>query len=141
PGGSVLSRGAVLLAETLHPAGRVDQLLLARVERVAVGADIRGDLALGGTSRESVATGAFHHGRGVYGMDVFLHRCLEFELACKYIGFRPQDTSCLQFGAFDSPRPQPITWTQPPPSPERVARMIRLAPPTHPRVFSCFLLP
>src|SRR5438105_5932209 len=38
---------AVLLAEALNPAGLVDQLLLARIEGVAVRADVEVDLAVG----------------------------------------------------------------------------------------------
>src|SRR5215210_3375856 len=63
--------GAAL--EALHAATRVDQLLLARVERVAVGADLHVDLRLGRAGRELVAAGAADVSLDVLGMDVGLH--------------------------------------------------------------------
>ena len=47
-------------AEAVDAAARVDELLLARVERVAVGADLHVDIRLRGTGRELVAAGAAH---------------------------------------------------------------------------------
>src|SRR3954447_22947305 len=63
--------GAAL--EALHAATRVDQLLLARVERVAVRADLHVDLGLGRAGRELVAAGAADVSLDVLGMDVGLH--------------------------------------------------------------------
>src|SRR3954447_4100764 len=59
--------------EPLDAAAGVDQLLPARVERMAVGADLHVDLALGRTGRELVAAGAAHVRFGVLGMDSLLH--------------------------------------------------------------------
>src|SRR5215208_1557530 len=64
--------GAAL--EALHAATRVDQLLLARVERVAVGADLHVDLGLGRARRELVAAGTADVSLDVLRMDVNLHR-------------------------------------------------------------------
>src|SRR3954452_23598713 len=63
--------GAAL--EALHAATRVDQLLLARVERMAVRADLHVDLRLGRAGRELVAAGAADVSLDVLGMDVGLH--------------------------------------------------------------------
>ena len=49
---------AQLALEALDASAGVDQLLLAGVERVAVGADLHVDVALGGTSHELVPAGA-----------------------------------------------------------------------------------
>src|SRR3954452_6146071 len=68
--GAALS-GAAL--EALHAATRVDQLLLARVERVAVGADLHVDLVLGRARRELVAARTADVGLDVLRMDVGLH--------------------------------------------------------------------
>src|SRR3954471_20280590 len=59
--------------EALHATTRVDQLLLAGVERMAVGADLHVHVALGGTRNELVPAGAAHGGLCVLGMDVGLH--------------------------------------------------------------------
>src|SRR6185295_12312364 len=61
-----------LALEALDPAAGVDQLLLARVERVAVAADLHLDLRLGGAGGELRAARAPHVGLDVLGMDVCL---------------------------------------------------------------------
>src|SRR5918999_3808927 len=61
-------------AEALDAATGVDQLLAARVDRVAVRADLDVKLGLGGAGPELVAAGAAHVRRPVLGMDVGLHR-------------------------------------------------------------------
>ena len=63
----------VLLAEPLHAASRVEQTLLARVERVAFGADVSADVGDRGTRLKLVPAGAMHSGGCVLGMDVGLH--------------------------------------------------------------------
>lgn len=63
----------VAALEPLHPAPRVDQLLLPRVEGVAGRADLHVDLRLGGPGLEGVPAGAPHHGLDVFGMDPLLH--------------------------------------------------------------------
>jgi hypothetical protein len=62
-----------LLTEPLDAARRVDEALLARVERVALRADVGVNLRLRRTSLECIAAGALHSGRGVLGMDVGFH--------------------------------------------------------------------
>src|SRR3954470_6086361 len=64
--------GAAL--EALHATAGVDQLLLARVERVAVGADLHVDPALGRARRELVAARAAHVSLDVLRVDFGLHR-------------------------------------------------------------------
>ena len=46
---------AVLLVELVHAAAGIDELLLAGVERVALGADFNRDVLLGGTGLNHVA--------------------------------------------------------------------------------------
>src|SRR5438093_6759111 len=71
-GGGLAALGVATL-EALHAPAGVDQLLLARVERVAVRADLHAELGLRGTGLERIATGAVHRGRHVLGMDSLLH--------------------------------------------------------------------
>src|SRR6185369_16101646 len=67
------SRNIVSLAEALDAAGGINQLLLAGVERVALRADLGGDLGLGGTALELVSAQALHGDFVVFGMDAFFH--------------------------------------------------------------------
>lgn len=66
---------AVASLEASHTTTGVQNLLLAGVEGVAVGADLGADLAalLGAAGLERVATGAAHRGGHVVGVDVLLH--------------------------------------------------------------------
>src|SRR5437773_3636298 len=59
--------------EPLHAAPGVDELLLARVEGVAVRADLDAKLRLGGTRGERVPAGTVHRGHDVFGVDSLLH--------------------------------------------------------------------
>src|SRR5690348_858501 len=68
-----LGAGLVLLAEALHAACGVDETLLAREERVALGAHVGMDLGDRGARLEGVAARALHDCGGVLGMDVGLH--------------------------------------------------------------------
>ena len=61
------------LVETINTSTGVDQLLLAGVERVALGADLNADVLLGGTGRKDVATGTADGSLFVVGMDAFSH--------------------------------------------------------------------
>ena len=61
------------LVETINTSTGVDQLLLAGVERVALGADLNTDLLLSGAGCEHVATGATDRSLFVVGMDAFSH--------------------------------------------------------------------
>src|SRR5437868_5360666 len=59
--------------EALHPAARVHELLLARVERMAVRADLDVQLGLRRARLERIPAGARHVREHVLGMDVGLH--------------------------------------------------------------------
>src|SRR6476661_2947237 len=69
---------AVTGLEPGHAATGVEDLLLARVERVALRAHVGGDLAgrLGAARGERVATGTGDRGLHVVGVKVLLQRCL-----------------------------------------------------------------
>src|ERR687898_2561873 len=60
--------------EALHPTAGVDELLLARVERVALGADLDVELVLRRARPELVSARARDVREDVVGMDVGLHR-------------------------------------------------------------------
>src|SRR3954471_21747160 len=60
-------------AEALDAAAGIHQLLLARVERVAVGADLDVNLCLRRTSRELVPARAAHVSFYVFGVEIGLH--------------------------------------------------------------------
>ena len=60
-------------AKTLDAATRIDQLLLARVERVTLRAELHVQVRLGAARGERVAAGAVHGRLFVLGVDVFLH--------------------------------------------------------------------
>ena len=61
------------LVETINTSTGVNQLLLAGVERVALGADLNADVLLSGTGRKDVTTSTANRGLFVIGMDTFLH--------------------------------------------------------------------
>ena len=61
------------LVETINTSTGVNQLLLAGIERVALGADFNADVLLGGAGRKDVATGTANRSLFVLGMDTFLH--------------------------------------------------------------------
>src|SRR5689334_1461705 len=66
------------LLEPLDLAGRVDDVLRARVERVAVAADVDAQLLAGGPDGPLTAAGsAMDLGLEVLGMDVGLHACVD----------------------------------------------------------------
>src|SRR4051794_25202241 len=81
PGGSGLGLAAGALGsaapEALDATAGVHELLPARVERVAVRADLDVDLRLGRARRELVAARATDVRLDVLGMDVGLHRTYE----------------------------------------------------------------
>src|SRR3569623_643237 len=64
--------GAVLLVEALDAAGGVDELLLARVERVAGRADVNHEVPARRVGLDLVATGAGNLGLFINGMNAFL---------------------------------------------------------------------
>ena len=64
---------AETLVEAINTSTGVNQLLLAGIERVALGADLNTNVLLGRTSGKSVATCTADRGLIVLGMDTFLH--------------------------------------------------------------------
>src|SRR5262249_44733195 len=68
--------------EALDAAARVDELLLARVERVALRADLDVQLGLRRASLERVSAGARHCREDVLGMDAGFHCSLKIAAAC-----------------------------------------------------------
>ena len=61
------------LVETVNTSTGVNQLLLAGIERVALGADFNSDVLLGGASSKDVTASATNCSLFVIGMDTFLH--------------------------------------------------------------------
>ena len=61
------------LVEPINTSTGVNQLLLAGIERVALGADFNTDLLLGGAGGEGVAASATDGGLLVLRMDAFFH--------------------------------------------------------------------
>ena len=61
------------LVEPINTSTGVNQLLLAGIDRVALGADFNADVLLGGAGRKDVATGTANRRLFVLGMDTFLH--------------------------------------------------------------------
>ena len=61
------------LVEPINASTGVNQLLLAGIERVALGADFNTDVLLGGASRKDVATSTADGSLFVVGMDAFSH--------------------------------------------------------------------
>ena len=61
------------LVETIDTSTGVNQLLLAGIERVALGADLNSDILLGGAGGKGVATSATNCGLFVLRMDAFSH--------------------------------------------------------------------
>ena len=64
---------AETLVEAINTSTGVNQLLLAGIERVALGADLNTNVLLGGASGKDIATSAANGGLFVIGMDTFLH--------------------------------------------------------------------
>ena len=69
--------GAVFLLETLDPAGGIDVLLLACVERMAGRADFRVDFACGAAGFKGISAAAVNHDFVIFRMYVFLHNLLQ----------------------------------------------------------------
>ena len=61
--------------ETINTTASINQLLLAGIEGMALGADIHFHFFLCGTRLKSFTAYAANHTLAVLGMDVFLHCC------------------------------------------------------------------
>src|SRR3982750_1783795 len=83
-GGRLLEavRAAELLAEPLHAAGGVDELLLAGEERVALAADVHVDLGRRAAGGERVPAGAVHCAGLITGVDLSFHGSDSLAPAC-----------------------------------------------------------
>ena len=64
---------AKTLVEAINTSTGVNQLLLAGIERVALGADFNTNVLLSGAGRKDVATSTANRGLFVFGVDTFLH--------------------------------------------------------------------
>ena len=64
---------AETLIEAINASTGVNQLLLAGIERVALGADLNTNVLLGRTSGKDIAAGTADGVLFVLGMDTFLH--------------------------------------------------------------------
>ena len=64
---------AKTLVEAINTSTGVNQLLLAGIERVALGADLNANVLLGRTGSKDIAASAADGGLFVVGMDTFLH--------------------------------------------------------------------
>ena len=63
------------LFETINTSARVNQLLFAGIERMALGTDIHLHLFLGRAGLESFTAYAANHALTILGMNIFLHCC------------------------------------------------------------------
>ena len=63
------------LLEAVNTSARVNQLLLAGIERMALGTDIHLHLLLGGSGFKSFTAYAANHALTILGMNIFLHCC------------------------------------------------------------------
>ena len=64
---------AVLLIELINTAAGINELLLAGVERMALGADLNGDAGTGRAGLDSCAASALDNGGLIIRMDSCLH--------------------------------------------------------------------
>src|SRR5262245_31663556 len=76
--------------EALHPTARIHELLLARVERMTLGADLHVELLLRRARPELVPARAGHVSEDVVGMDVGLHRRARIAAAVDEATFPPE---------------------------------------------------
>ena len=68
------------LVESFNASARINQLLLAREERMAFGADFHTNVLLGGTSLNDIAASACNGCLLVFGMQILLHGCHLFQI-------------------------------------------------------------
>src|SRR5581483_2449307 len=81
--------------EALDPSTGVHELLLARVEGMALGADLDVELGLGRADLERVPAGARHRREHVIGMDTGFHRAPRIAAACSGTEFPPETTTTV----------------------------------------------
>ena len=68
-----VSLHAVALLEAIHASAGINQLLLAGVERMALGADLDRDVLLGRAGLDDLAAGAADRSALIVGMDALFH--------------------------------------------------------------------
>src|SRR5437588_3316485 len=94
--GALRALGALEPAlEALDPSTGVHELLLARIEGVALGADLDVQLGLGRMDLERVPAGARHRGEHVIGMDTGLHRSPRIAAARSATTLPPETTATV----------------------------------------------
>ena len=97
---------AVLLVELINTTAGVNELLLAGVERMALGADFYGDAGTGGTGLDGCAACALDNGGLIVRMDSCLHINYLLILGClehKNVVTRRKvncSTACLHLQGF-----------------------------------------
>src|SRR5262245_58144944 len=91
--------------EALDPAPRVDELLLARVEGVAVRADLDVQLRLRRTGLELVPACAVNGREHVFGMDAGLHRPARIAAAVSAETLPPETTAVTAVAPFSGTFP------------------------------------
>src|SRR4051794_6045177 len=91
-----LARALEPALEALHPTAAVEQLLLARVERVAVRADLDMELGLRRPGLERVPAGARDGREHVIGMDVGLHSAARIAEATWVATLPPETTQTME---------------------------------------------
>src|SRR4029453_4530524 len=85
--------------EALHPTTRVDELLLPRVERMALGADLDVELLLRRARPELVAARTRDVREDVVGMDVGFHRPARIAAAVCGATFPPETMQTVRTGS------------------------------------------
>src|SRR4029450_380292 len=85
--------------ETPHPAPRVDELLLARLERVAVRADLDVQLRLRRAGLEGVPARAVDRREHVFGVDAGLHRPARIATAVSEATVPPETATATPFAS------------------------------------------
>src|ERR1041384_4536339 len=91
--------------EALDPAAAVHQLLLARVERVAVRAHLDVQLGLGRPGLERVSAGAVDVRQDVLGTDLGLHRPARIAAAVSVAPLPPETTATTVSPCCSDPFP------------------------------------
>ena len=74
---------AELLVETFNTSASVNQLLLAGIERVTLGADFNSDILLGRPGLKHGTTSTANGGLLIIGMDSLLHVCSPLSVPVK----------------------------------------------------------
>ena len=93
-----------LLVEAFNTSASVNQLLLAGIERVTLGADFNSDILFGRPGLKHVTTSAADGGLLIIGMDVLLHVCSPLSAQKGTIGPCFHKAWVLYHGFFENAR-------------------------------------